>query len=152
LAKVLQYYLYNYYLVCALLSHGYHVTTHVMSCVVTVTYDLGHVILSYTLSCIVSPKKKKYKQWLSHFAKSWHILSCVNFSSGFYFCPFYFITYFSIFNSFSLWSSVLLRVNSSSSSIFMSKTSLGRPSSILPLCFLIWYSRFLHSSLFFISK
>jgi len=25
-------YLYNYYIVCALLSHAYHVTHHVMSC------------------------------------------------------------------------------------------------------------------------
>ena len=26
------YYLYNYYMVCALFSHTYHVTRHVMSC------------------------------------------------------------------------------------------------------------------------
>ena len=31
------YYLYNYYMVCALLSHTYHVTHHVTSCHVTVT-------------------------------------------------------------------------------------------------------------------
>jgi len=30
-------YLYNYYMVCALLSHTYHVTHHVTSCHVTVT-------------------------------------------------------------------------------------------------------------------
>ena len=43
-------YLYNYYMVCALLSHGCHVTTlcNIM-CFVTVTCDLGHVILSHTL-------------------------------------------------------------------------------------------------------
>ena len=29
------YYLYNYYIVCVLLSHTYHVTHHVMSCDVT---------------------------------------------------------------------------------------------------------------------
>ena len=29
------YYLYNYYMVCALLSHAYHVTHHVTSCDVT---------------------------------------------------------------------------------------------------------------------
>jgi len=28
-------YLYNYYMVCALLSYAYHVTHHVMSCGVT---------------------------------------------------------------------------------------------------------------------
>jgi len=28
-------YLYNYYIVCALSSHAYHVTNHVMSCDVT---------------------------------------------------------------------------------------------------------------------
>jgi len=30
-------YLYNYYMVCALLSHAYHVTHHVTSCHVTMT-------------------------------------------------------------------------------------------------------------------
>jgi len=30
-------YLYNYYMVCALFSHAYHVTHHVISCDVTVT-------------------------------------------------------------------------------------------------------------------
>jgi len=30
-------YLYNYYMVCALLSHTYHVTYHVTLCDVTVT-------------------------------------------------------------------------------------------------------------------
>jgi len=28
------YYLYNYYMVCVLLSHAYHMTYHVMSCVI----------------------------------------------------------------------------------------------------------------------
>ena len=40
------YYLYNYYMVCALLSHTHHVTHHV-----TMT-------LSHTPSYIVSPKEK----------------------------------------------------------------------------------------------
>jgi len=40
-------YLYNYYMVCALLSHTYHVTHHVTSCDVT---------LSHTLFCVVSPR------------------------------------------------------------------------------------------------
>jgi len=31
------YYLYNYYMVCALFSHAYHVTHHVTSCDVTMT-------------------------------------------------------------------------------------------------------------------
>jgi len=30
-------YLYNYYMVCALFSHAYHVTYHVTSCDVTMT-------------------------------------------------------------------------------------------------------------------
>ena len=34
------YYLYNYYMVCALFSHAYYVTYHVTSCDVTVTVTL----------------------------------------------------------------------------------------------------------------
>jgi len=57
-------YLYNYYMVCALLSHTYHVT-----CYVTWPYDFllcdcdlcdtCDMTLSCTSSCIVSPKEKK---------------------------------------------------------------------------------------------
>ena len=46
-------------MVCALLSHSYHVTTScdIMCC--DCDCDLGHVILSHTLhSCVVSPEKK----------------------------------------------------------------------------------------------
>jgi len=46
-------YLYNYYIVCALLSHTYYVT----SC----DYDTCDVILSHTPTCVVSPKEKKKK-------------------------------------------------------------------------------------------
>jgi len=42
-------YLYNYYMVCALFSHTYHVTHHVTSCDVTMT-------LSRTSFCVVSPR------------------------------------------------------------------------------------------------
>jgi len=45
------YYLYNYYMVCALLSHTYHV----MSC------DCNYVTLSHTPSYVVSPKEKEKK-------------------------------------------------------------------------------------------
>jgi len=46
------YYLYNYYMVCALLSHTHHVTCHVTP------YDM---ILSCIPSCVISPKEKKKK-------------------------------------------------------------------------------------------
>jgi len=44
------YYLYNYYMVCALSSHTYHVTS--MSC----DCDTCDVILSCTPFCVVSPR------------------------------------------------------------------------------------------------
>jgi len=43
-------YLYNYYMVCALSSHAYHVTNHVTSC------DYDYVTLSCTPFCVVSPR------------------------------------------------------------------------------------------------
>ena len=49
-------YLYNYYMVCALLSHAYHVTHHVMLC------DCDYVTLSHTPFCVVSPRKRKEKK------------------------------------------------------------------------------------------
>jgi len=53
-------YLYNYYIVCALLSHAYHV----MSCDVTLwlpvmwlwLYDTYDVILSHTPFCVVNSR------------------------------------------------------------------------------------------------
>ena len=53
------YYLYNYYMVCALFSHTYHVTHHVMLCNVMLwlwLYDTCNVILSCTPFYIVSPR------------------------------------------------------------------------------------------------
>ena len=56
------YYLYNYYMVCALSSHTHHVTSHVIPYDtlfhVTVTYNTCDMTLSCTSSCIVSPKRK----------------------------------------------------------------------------------------------
>ena len=57
-------YLYNYYMVCALLSHTYHVTHHVISYDVTLwlpviwlwLYDTCNMTLSYIPFCIVSPR------------------------------------------------------------------------------------------------
>jgi len=59
-------YLYNYYMVCALLSHGCHVTTlcNIM-CFVTVTCDLGHVILSHTL----------FFCFIGHIGRLWQVQS-----------------------------------------------------------------------------
>jgi len=48
------YYLYNYYMVCALFSHAYYVTHHVTLC--------DYVTLSHTLSCVVSPREKEKKR------------------------------------------------------------------------------------------
>jgi len=51
-------YLYNYYMVCALLSHTHHMTCHVIwpcDC------DTCDVTLSHTPPYIVSPKEKKSK-------------------------------------------------------------------------------------------
>ena len=45
-------------MVCALLSHTYHVT----SCDVTVTCDTCDVTLSCTPFCVVSPREKKKKR------------------------------------------------------------------------------------------
>ena len=53
-------YLYNYYMVCALLSHAYHVTYHMTSCHVTVT--TCDVTLSCTPFCVVSSRKRKEKE------------------------------------------------------------------------------------------
>jgi len=63
-------YLYNYYIVCALSSHTYHVTNHVTLCDmtlwhpihVTVTCDTYNVTLSCTPFCIVSPEEKEKKK------------------------------------------------------------------------------------------
>ena len=57
-------YLYNYYMVCALLSHAYHVTHHVTSCDVMLWLpvmwlwlcDTCNVTLSHTPFCVVSPR------------------------------------------------------------------------------------------------
>ena len=49
-------YLYNYYMVCVLSSHAYHVTNHVTSCDVMWLCDTCDVTLSCTLFCIVSPR------------------------------------------------------------------------------------------------
>jgi len=49
-------YLYNYYMVCALLSHAYHVTYHVTPC------DCDYVTLSCTPFCVVSSRKRKEKK------------------------------------------------------------------------------------------
>jgi len=58
------YYLYNYYMVCALFSHTYHVTHHMTSCDVTLWLpvmwlwlcDTCDVTLSCTSFCVVSPR------------------------------------------------------------------------------------------------
>jgi len=60
------YYLYNYYMVCALFSH----THYVISCDITLWFptmwpwlcNTCDVTLSHTLSCVVSPKEKKKKE------------------------------------------------------------------------------------------
>ena len=68
-------YLYNYYMVCALPSCSSHVTkSHDVTWLWLVT--LWHLVTWYFLAlypCVVSPEKK-YKYWLSCFAKSWHTL------------------------------------------------------------------------------
>jgi len=61
------YYLYNYYIVCILFSHTYHVTYYVISyndflfvwLWLCDTYD---IILSHTLSCVVSLGEKERKK------------------------------------------------------------------------------------------
>jgi len=58
------YYLYNYYMVCTLLSHAYHVTYHVTPCDVMLWLPVMwlwlcntcDVILSCTSFCVVSPR------------------------------------------------------------------------------------------------
>jgi len=58
------YYLYNYYIVCALLSHTHHVTHHVMSPCDLLTCDIYYVTLSYTSSlCSKSKRKRKKKKY-----------------------------------------------------------------------------------------
>jgi len=54
-------YLYNYYMVCALLSHTHHVTCHVTfhSC----DCDSCDVILFCTPPYVVSPKEKKKSKY-----------------------------------------------------------------------------------------
>ena len=58
---------YNYYMVCVLFSHTYHMTHHVtshcdfLSCDHD-TCDTCDITLSHTLSYIVSPKEKKKKR------------------------------------------------------------------------------------------
>ena len=55
-------YLYNYYMVCALLSHTYHVTYHVTSCNVIVTmWYLWHDTFLHS-SYVISPKETKKKR------------------------------------------------------------------------------------------
>jgi len=51
------YYLYNYYMVCALSSHTYHVTSHVMLCDVTVICDT----FLHSFLCSKSKGKRKVK-------------------------------------------------------------------------------------------
>ena len=48
-------YLYNYYMVCALFSHAYHVTHHVTSCDMMLSCDCD-MTLSHTSFCVVSPR------------------------------------------------------------------------------------------------
>ena len=52
-------YLYNYYMVCALLSHTYHVMWHCDF----LSYDCDYVTLSHTPFCVVSPRKRKEKKY-----------------------------------------------------------------------------------------
>ena len=50
-------YLYNYYIVCILFSHAYHVTHHVTSYDVMLWLcDTCDMILSCTSFCVVSPR------------------------------------------------------------------------------------------------
>jgi len=51
------YYLYNYYMVCALPSHTHHVTFPSCDC------DTCDVTLSYTPSCVVKKRKEKEKKY-----------------------------------------------------------------------------------------
>jgi len=63
------YYLYNYYMVCALLFHTYHVTYYVMwhcdFCYVTVTiWHMWHDTFLHSFLCSkskIKEKEKKYK-------------------------------------------------------------------------------------------
>jgi len=65
------YYLYNYYIVCALSSCAYYVTSHVIPCDmtcdilfhVTVTHNTCDMTLSHTPFCVVSPRKKKKSKY-----------------------------------------------------------------------------------------
>jgi len=65
------YYLYNYYIVCALSSCTYYVTSHVIPCDmtcdilfhVTVTHNTCDMTLSHTPFCVVSPRKKKKSKY-----------------------------------------------------------------------------------------
>jgi len=57
------YYLYNYYMVCALPSHAYHVTNHVTSCGVTMTmWNLWHDTFPHCLLHSKSKIKEKEKK------------------------------------------------------------------------------------------
>jgi len=51
------YYLYNYYMVCALLSHTHYVTCHV-TLVTSLSCDTCDVTLFHTPSYVVSSKEK----------------------------------------------------------------------------------------------
>ena len=61
------YYLYNYYMVCALLFHAHYVTWPCTSWCVTMMCDICHVTLFHTHPCIVSSKKKKKILYLFHY-------------------------------------------------------------------------------------
>ena len=60
------YYLYNYYIVCALPSHGPMWLSHMMSLTVTCNpVTLWHLVMWYFLMlhpCIVSPERKEKKR------------------------------------------------------------------------------------------
>jgi len=83
-------YLYNYYMVCALFSHAYHVTHHVTSCGVTLwhpimwlwLHDTCDVTLSHTLSYVVSSREKEKKRSINNdltvFTKLWHPIKDIN--------------------------------------------------------------------------
>jgi len=55
------YYLYNYYMVCALSFHTHHVTSYVTQCDVTMNHKNCDVILSHIPFYVERPKKKKKK-------------------------------------------------------------------------------------------
>jgi len=73
------YYLYNYYMVCALLSHVYYVTHYVTLCnVILWLCDTCDITLSHTLFYIVSPRWKKRKNKKKYINNNLAILPSYN--------------------------------------------------------------------------